>query len=119
MSRDTQDWRAALGALISPGERAEIDAADAAQEARKPEAPLRNGARLDISVERKGRGGKVATIVSGFTLADDDVERVASELKRTLGTGGSARGGEILIQGDRARAVADALTAMGFKNRII
>lgn len=75
--------------------------------------------RLDIIVERKGRGGKVATIVTGFTCGEDEVAEVAARLKQQLGTGGSARGGEILIQGDRPKDVLSKLTAMGYKARII
>ena len=41
--------------------------------------------------------------------------KVAAQLKRTLGVGGSARGGEILIQGDFRERVADELRKMGFK----
>ena len=70
-------------------------------------------------VERKGRGGKTATIVAGFTVSDEAVAEIANQLKRRLGTGGSARGGEILIQGDRADAVVKALTDMGMKARRI
>lgn len=76
-------------------------------------------ARLDIILERKGRGGKTATIVSGFTISDDAVSELASRLKRTLGTGGSARGGEILVQGDRRKDVLSFLTSNGYKARII
>lgn len=75
--------------------------------------------RLDIIVERKGRGGKTATIITGFTCDDAEVTEVAARLKQQLGTGGSARGGEILIQGERARDVLARLTTMGYKARII
>ena len=52
-------------------------------------------------------------------MPDDEVEDLASKMKRRLGTGGSVRGGEILIQGDRRQAVLDFLTAEGYKARII
>ncbi len=74
--------------------------------------------RLDIIFERKGRAGKCATIISGFTIPDDDIAAIASELKRRLGTGGSARGGEILIQGDRRTDVLAFLKEKGIKARI-
>ena len=82
-------------------------------------AEERQTARLDIILERKGRAGKTATIITGFTVSDDAVADIASQLKRSLGTGGSSRGGEILIQGDKREAVQQALTAMGMKSRII
>ena len=71
--------------------------------------------RLDIVLEKKGRGGKQATIVTGFTCDDEALKEVASKLKRSLGVGGSARGGEILIQGDFRQRVAEVLKALGFK----
>ena len=88
-----------------------IDKGDALQQQGKT--------RLDIVLEKKGRGGKQATIVTGFVCDDEDLKQVASALKRKLGVGGSARGGEILIQGDFRQRVLDELTAMGFKARII
>lgn len=75
--------------------------------------------RLDIVLERKGRAGKQATIICGFTCDDEELKNIASALKKTLGTGGSARGGEILVQGDRRKDVLEALKAMGIKARII
>lgn len=75
--------------------------------------------RLDIILDRKGRKGKSATIIAGFTISDVEIEEVARKLKQRLGVGGSSRGGEILIQGDKRREVSAALTALGLKNRII
>ncbi|MGN0222862.1 MAG: hypothetical protein ACI4AM_02420 [Muribaculaceae bacterium] len=108
------DWHDSLKALLGdqPVENEQPTAAE------EPAAEVER-ARLDIVTERKGRGGKVATIITGFTISDDAVADIAARLRRQLGTGGSARGGEILIQGDRSADVARALTAMGLKNRRI
>lgn len=70
---------------------------------------------LHVVVERKGRGGKTATIIEGFTCPEATLRQVAASLKSALGTGGSARGGEILIQGDCRDRVRDSLKKMGFK----
>lgn len=102
------DWKDALGALA-----AELPAAPAEPElSADTEAPAADGtplyrrSRLRVSLERKGRGGKTATIISGFDdLDDSQLRQVASQLKQALATGGSARGGEILIQGDRVADV--------------
>lgn len=75
--------------------------------------------KLTIAIEKKGRGGKTATIISGFTESHDEIAALAARLKSRLGTGGSARGGEILIQGNRAADVRKALEVLGFKSRII
>ena len=75
--------------------------------------------RLDIILEKKGRGGKIATIITGFTMSDEDVASLAGKMKSSLGTGGSSRGREILIQGDKRDAVLKFLTKQGYKARII
>ena len=110
MKPQQTDWRDALGALMpdvpaSP-ETDTTPPADTNQ-AKKPLQKLR------VDIERKGRGGKTATIISGFNLPDDEIEAIAAELKKRLGTGGSARGGEILIQGDRRNDAMEALRRLG------
>lgn len=104
------DWKSQLDALKSSlPEGEELPAP----------APSAKQPRLDVLLDKKGRKGKAATIVAGFTLSDDEVEEIARKLKTRLGCGGSSRGGEILIQGDKRREVAEALSALGFKARII
>lgn len=109
------DWKTSLEALkadLPEGEEIQQEETASANDAVEK-------ARLDVILDRKGRKGKAATIVAGFTIDDDSVEDVSRRLKQRLGVGGSARGGEILIQGDKRREVAEALTLMGFKCRII
>lgn len=72
-------------------------------------------AKLKVAIEKKGRGGKTATIISGFDIDDQQVNLIAAEIKKALATGGSARGGEILIQGDRKNDVLAFLKQKGFK----
>ena len=50
-------------------------------------------APLHIAIEKKGRGGKTATIIEGFTCSEERLKSIASDMKNALGTGGSARGG--------------------------
>lgn len=116
---DTTDWKDKLGKAFNLPVNDETTALQE-ETADNPDALSQQGkTRLDIVLERKGRGGKQATIVTGFTCDDEALKQVASQLKRSLGVGGSARGGEILIQGDFRQRVLDQLTAMGFKARII
>lgn len=70
--------------------------------------------KLSIAMERKGRGGKTATIIFGFTGSDEEVAEVAKKLKQRLGIGGSSRGGEILLQGDVREKVKPLLKEMGY-----
>ena len=109
------DWRDSLQSLLGTLPAGE----DSPEPIAAEDAPKPHKGRLDIIVDRKGRNGKTATIISGFTADDEEVARVAAELRRRLGTGGSARGGEILIQGDRRYDAEDFLKARGFKCRII
>lgn len=70
---------------------------------------------LHVVIDRKQRKGKTATIVEGFLCSDERVAEIAKELKQKLGTGGSSRGGEILLQGDWREKTADYLRQLGFK----
>ena len=117
------DWKEALGKAFDIPLTEEL-AASSDDAAALPPTPVdivnRQGKQmLDVVLERKGRAGKQATIVTGFVLDDASLKDVASQLKRHLGVGGSARGGEILIQGDFRQRVLDKLLDMGFKARII
>lgn len=81
-----------------------------------PSAPTRYIEKnLHVIVERKGRAGKTATIITDFTMPDEELQQLARELKTALGTGGSVRGNEILIQGDRKARVVELLRGFGHK----
>lgn len=110
------DWKDSLASLM-----AELPQEQPATEPEPQTAGNETAekARLDILLDKKGRKGKAATIVCGFTIDDAAVEGIAARLKKRLGTGGSARGGEILIQGDKRPQVEAALKEMGLKCRII
>ena len=108
------DWKNSLESL-----RSSLPEGDEPEAEIPAVEPASQTARLDIVLDRKGRKGKAATIVAGFTIPDEEVESLAARLKQRLGVGGSARGGEILIQGDKRQAVLDALVLWGYKARII
>lgn len=54
-----------------------------------------------VSLDRKGRGGKAVTLITGLPGSAEDLKSIAAELKRHCGTGGTVKGGVIEIQGDR------------------
>ena len=118
---NNMDWKDALGKAFNLPANEETAAPTPDEQPAQQAGPVeqQGGRRLDIVFERKGRGGKQATIVTGFVCDDEALKTVASQLKRSLGVGGSARGGEILIQGDRRQQVLDLLQGMGFKARVI
>lgn len=110
----TDDWLKSLQALRDTLPEGEAISEPAPEPGTTPAHP-----RLDILLDKKGRKGKAATIICGFTASDSEIADIAAKLKQRLGTGGSSRGGEILIQGDKRNEVLNALNAMGMKARII
>ena len=72
--------------------------------------------KLRVSIERHHRGGKTVTLVRGFVGNDDDLEALGKMLKSKCGTGGSAKDGEIIIQGEMREKVVALLQQMGYTN---
>lgn len=70
---------------------------------------------LYVEIDKKGRNGKVATIIEGFTIQKEEVEEIARNIKQKFGVGGSIREGEILIQGDYKEELKEYLKQNGFK----
>ena len=67
-----------------------------------------------MSIEKKGRGGKTVTVVSGFTGREEDLKELGKFLKTKCGVGGSVKDYEILIQGEMKQRVVDLLKAEGY-----
>jgi translation initiation factor 1 len=78
------------------------------------------GARRDDIVrlhrDKKGRGGKTVTIITGLPVAQLDA--LARDLKRLCGSGGTVRGDTLEIQGDHRDRLLPALQARGFTVKI-
>jgi translation initiation factor 1 len=70
---------------------------------------------LRIFLEKKHRGGKTACIIKGFVGKQDDLEDLGRLLKTKCGTGGSAKDGEIIIQGDWRDKILQILLEKGYK----
>ena len=69
---------------------------------------------LRIWLETKHRGGKTASVISGFAGSDDDLQVLGKNLKTACGTGGSAKDGEIIIQGDHRDKILQWLLKNGY-----
>lgn len=105
------DWKDALSGLrdsLPEEEEPEVDVTNEESKGVQKSA-------VHIVVERKGRKGKTATIIEGFECEDDELKELAKTLKQKTGTGGSARGGEILLQGECREKAAELLRSMGYK----
>jgi translation initiation factor 1 len=70
--------------------------------------------QLRIRIDSKRRAGKVVTLIEGFTGKEEDLQELGKKLKTFCGTGGSAKDGEIIIQGDQRDKVMQWLKKNGF-----
>lgn len=70
--------------------------------------------KLRVSIEKKGRGGKTVTLVTGFIGNDNDLKELGKTLKTKCGVGGTVKDGEIVIQGDFKQRITDLLKAEGY-----
>lgn len=70
--------------------------------------------KLKVKLDTKQRAGKVVTLVEGFIGTQSDLENLGKQLKTKCGTGGSAKDGQIIIQGDYKIKVIENLQKMGY-----
>lgn len=79
------------------------------------EATLPNAQQqLRVMIDKKSRGGKQVTLITGFVGAEDDLQALGKMLKSKCGVGGAAKDGEILIQGDVKEKVFQLLQKEGY-----
>lgn len=104
------DWKKRLGVVFStdPDYRYE-------EEKEEEKATLPPGKQhLTVTIDRRNRGGRQVTLISGFTGTDEDLAALGKTLKIKCGVGGSAKGGEITVQGDFRDRVTSLLKEMGY-----
>ncbi len=65
--------------------------------------------------DRKHRGGKTVTVITGVPASSDELAALAQQLKKLCGSGGTVKDGTIEIQGDHCDKVQAKLTALGYK----
>ncbi len=85
------------------------------EEAEELEEIAASDQKLLVRKERKGRGGKVVSIIEGFQGSEEHLNDLAKELKQHCGTGGSVKDGVVIIQGDIADKIVRFLTNRGYQ----
>ena len=74
---------------------------------------------FELHFSKKGRSGKIVTLVKGIDLDKDTLEYISKKLKRKLSVGGSIKDGEIIIQGNNRDKIEEILLKMGHSTKKI
>lgn len=111
------DWKDMLSQLKADLPEGEAPDTDLNEQDSPALSDYKRGETIHVLIEKKGRKGKAATIAEGFKCSDEELQDLASTLKRKLGVGGSARGGEILIQGECKERLIALLKEQGYKTK--
>jgi translation initiation factor 1 len=82
-------------------------------------APLMLQGKIILRREKKGRGGKTATVLEGLRLPDDALQDMAHQLRRSLGCGAHVEGTSIVLSGAQAERVRAWLSAQGATKIVI
>ncbi|MDH8702558.1 translation initiation factor 1 [Dysgonomonadaceae bacterium PH5-43] len=110
------DWKERLNIVYStnPDFNYEHDSEEEQETLNKDKQNLR------IQLDKRNRGGKQVTLITGFVGTDEDMQALSKMLKTKCGVGGSAKDGEIIVQGDFRNKVLEILQKEGYvKARVI
>jgi len=101
-----------LGMVYSTNPDYEYEHEDVEEEVTLP----KNQQKLRVQIEKSGRAGKVVTLVKGFVGSEDDLKSLGKLLKTKCGVGGTAKDGEIIIQGSFRDRLIGLLKDEGYTN---
>lgn len=104
------DWKSRLNVVYSTNP----DFQYSTDEKKEIETLSKQQQKLRVSIEKNHRGGKTVTLVKNFVGCDDDLKELARLLKTRCGVGGSAKDGEIIVQGDFKPRVIEILKQEGY-----
>ena len=104
------DWKDRLNVVYSTNPDFKYESYEEEEEETLP----KNQQKLRVSMEKKGRGGKTATLIRGFIGTEEDLKELGKLLKTRCGVGGSVKDGEIIIQGDFKQRIIELLKTEGY-----
>ena len=105
------DWKKRLGVVYSTNQNFKYEQ-EAEPEVETLEPSKQN---LIVAIDRRARAGKQLTLVKGFVGSEDDLASLGKTLKVKCGVGGTAKDGEITLQGDLRDKVVALLQSMGYR----
>ncbi|MDD2594305.1 MAG: translation initiation factor [Bacteroidales bacterium] len=106
------DWKKRLGVVFSTNPNFGYESA---QEQESHQTIPNDRQKLIVSIDRRNRGGRQVTLITGFIGSDEDLAQLGKSLKNKCGAGGSAKDGEIIIQGDFRDKIVELLISSGYK----
>ncbi|MDR0547023.1 MAG: translation initiation factor [Dysgonamonadaceae bacterium] len=104
------DWKDRLNVVYSTNPNFSYET----NEAEEAETLPKEKQLLHIQLDKRNRGGKQVTLITGFVGSDDDLQALAKFLKTKCGVGGSAKDGEIIVQGDFRNKILEILQKEGY-----
>ena len=72
---------------------------------------------LICKYEKKGRNGKLVTLIEGFEGSEEELKEISKKIKTSLGIGGSEKDGVIIIQGDNRDKIMKILQDLGYNTK--
>jgi translation initiation factor 1 len=104
------DWKDRLNVVYSTNPDFSYETEEEQQQETLPPAKQ----RLRVTLDRKNRGGKVVTLVTGYVGDEESLKELGRLLKSKCGVGGAVKDGEVIVQGDFRERVIDILKQEGF-----
>lgn len=110
MSKKNNDWKKRDGVVYSTADSFEYNLGEEGE----TETLSPTQQKLKVLLDKKARAGKQVTLVEGFIGTEEDLKELGKLLKNKCGVGGTAKDGEILIQGDHRDKVLQVLLQAGY-----
>ena len=104
------DWKDRLNIVYSTNPDFSYETDDDGEQATLD----KNKQNLRVSIDKKNRGGKMVTLITGFVGTENDLKELGKLLKNKCGAGGSAKDGEIIVQGDFKAKIIELLIKEGY-----